>query len=179
MKIKYLIWALIIIYSCKNESSILNYPETKKIPIIDNYFGISVTDNYRWLEDDKSEETSEWTKSQNKFTFDYLNKIPLRAVSGNSIIAETNFNSNHIINKKISVINTSRKNIHAGSTYHNGFENNGIDKSNLIKINEDQFIEEFLPKVVCTNANCEVVDKEGNIKGYITNKELQKSLSKS
>ena len=26
MKIKYLIWALIIIYSCKNESSILNYP---------------------------------------------------------------------------------------------------------------------------------------------------------
>ena len=58
-------------------------------------------------------------------------------------------------------------------------ENNGIDKSNLIKVNEDQFIEEFLPQVVCTNANCEVVDKEGNTKGYITNKELQKSLSKS
>ena len=58
-------------------------------------------------------------------------------------------------------------------------ETNGIDKSNLIKVNEDQFIEEFLPQVVCTNANCEVVDKEGNIKGYITNKELEKSLSKS
>ena len=58
-------------------------------------------------------------------------------------------------------------------------EANGIDKSNLIKVNEDQFIEEFLPQVVCTNANCEVVDKEGNTKGYITNKELQKSLSKS
>ena len=58
-------------------------------------------------------------------------------------------------------------------------EANGIDKSNLIKVNEDQFIEEFLPHVVCTNANCEVVDKEGNTKGYITNKELQKSLSKS
>ena len=58
-------------------------------------------------------------------------------------------------------------------------EINGIDKSNLIKVNEDQFIEEFLPQVVCTNANCEVVDKEGNTKGYITNKELQKSLSKS
>jgi len=58
-------------------------------------------------------------------------------------------------------------------------ETNGIDKSNLIKINEDQFIEEFLPQVVCTNANCEVVDKQGNVKGYITNKELQKSLSKS
>jgi glycine betaine/proline transport system ATP-binding protein len=58
-------------------------------------------------------------------------------------------------------------------------ETNGIDKSNLIKVHEDQFIEEFLPQVVCNNANCEVVDKEGNTKGYITNKELQKSLSKS
>ena len=58
-------------------------------------------------------------------------------------------------------------------------EANGIDKNNLIKVQEDQFIEEFLPQVVCTNANCEVVDKKGNVKGYITNKELQKSLSKS
>ena len=58
-------------------------------------------------------------------------------------------------------------------------EANGIDKNNLIKIEEDQFIEEFLPQVVCTNANCEVVDKKGNIKGYISNKELQQSLSKS
>ena len=58
-------------------------------------------------------------------------------------------------------------------------EANGIDKNNLIKIEEDQFVEEFLPQVVCTNANCEVVDKKGNIKGYISNKELQKSLSKS
>ena len=56
---------------------------------------------------------------------------------------------------------------------------NGIDKNNLIKVQEDQFIEEFLPQVVCTNANCEVVDKKGNVKGYITNKELQKSLTKS
>ena len=56
---------------------------------------------------------------------------------------------------------------------------NGIDKSNLIKVEEDQFLEEFLPQVVCNNANCEVVDKSGNIKGYITNKELQSSLTKS
>ena len=58
-------------------------------------------------------------------------------------------------------------------------EANGIDKSNLIKVQEDQFIEEFLPQVVCTNSNCEVVDKQGNTKGYITNKELQHSLTKS
>jgi glycine betaine/proline transport system ATP-binding protein len=58
-------------------------------------------------------------------------------------------------------------------------EANGINKDNLIKVQEDQFIEEFLPQVVCTNSNCEVVDKQGNVKGYITNKELQKSLTKS
>ena len=58
-------------------------------------------------------------------------------------------------------------------------ETNGIDKSNLVKVNEDQFIEEFLPQIVCTNANCEVVDKSGNVTGYITNKELQSSLTKS
>jgi glycine betaine/proline transport system ATP-binding protein len=56
---------------------------------------------------------------------------------------------------------------------------NGIDKNNLVKVQEDQFIEEFLPQVVCNNSNCEVVDKKGNVKGYITNKELQKSLTKS
>ena len=56
---------------------------------------------------------------------------------------------------------------------------NGIDKNNLVKVKEDQFIDEFLPQVVCTNANCEVVDKSGNVTGYITNKELQKTLTKS
>jgi len=55
---------------------------------------------------------------------------------------------------------------------------NGLDKSNLLKVQEDQFIEEFLPQVVCTDANCEVVDKKGNVKGYITNKELKISLTK-
>ena len=55
----------------------------------------------------------------------------------------------------------------------------GIDKSNLLKVEEDQFIEEFLPQVVCSNSNVEVVDKQGNTKGFITNKELQNSLSKS
>ena len=54
-----------------------------------------------------------------------------------------------------------------------------IDKSNVIKVNEDQFIEEFLPQIVCSDSNCEVVDKNGNIKGYITNQELQSSLTKS
>ena len=58
-------------------------------------------------------------------------------------------------------------------------ESDGIEKSSLIKVNEEEFIEEFLPKVVCSNSNCEVVDKQGNTKGYISNRELQSSLTKS
>ena len=58
-------------------------------------------------------------------------------------------------------------------------ESENIDKSNVIKVNEDQFIEEFLPQIVCSDSNCEVIDKNGNIKGYITNQELQSSLTKS
>ena len=54
-----------------------------------------------------------------------------------------------------------------------------IDKSNLIKVNEDEFIEDFLPKIVCSDSNCEVVDKSGHIKGYISNQELQSSLTRS
>ena len=58
-------------------------------------------------------------------------------------------------------------------------QSNDVDKSDLIRVQEDQFIEEFLPKIVCKNSNCEVVDKQGNVRGYITNKELQSSLIKS
>ena len=57
-------------------------------------------------------------------------------------------------------------------------ESDGVDKSKLVKVHEDQFIDEFLPKVVCSNANCEVVDKNGNVRGYITQKELSKALTK-
>ena len=50
--------------------------------------------------------------------------------------------------------------------------------STILKVHEDQFLEEFLPKIVLKDVVVEVVDKAGNVKGYITDKELQKSLSK-
>ena len=51
--------------------------------------------------------------------------------------------------------------------------------SNIIKVNEDSFLDEFLPKVCCTPTTVEVVDKSGNVKGYITDKELSKALTKT
>ena len=55
-----------------------NYPETKMIDHVDTYFGVDVADPYRWLEDDRSEETGAWVEAENKVTFAYLNNIPFR-----------------------------------------------------------------------------------------------------
>lgn len=68
---------LIIIFSCQNEKSLI-YPKTKKINVISNYFDSEIIDPYRWLEDDRSDETEQWVKKQNEVTFEYLNKIPYK-----------------------------------------------------------------------------------------------------
>ena len=56
----------------------LDYPETKKGAVVDTYFGETVADPYRWLEDDMSDETAQWVKTQNKLTFSYLEQVPYR-----------------------------------------------------------------------------------------------------
>jgi prolyl oligopeptidase len=72
----------LLITSCKkdttNEISIMKYPTTKKGTVTDNYFNTEVKDPYRWLEDDKSLETENWVKEQNKVTYTHLDEIPYR-----------------------------------------------------------------------------------------------------
>ncbi|MCG9639356.1 prolyl oligopeptidase family serine peptidase [Vibrio sp. Isolate34] len=55
------------------------YPTTNKQIVSDDYFGQIIEDPYRWLEDDRSDETAQWVESQNEVTFDYLAQIPYRA----------------------------------------------------------------------------------------------------
>ena len=62
----------------QKETTTSVYPATKKVDTVDSYHGVQVSDPYRWLEDDKSEETAEWVKSQNEVTFGYLNQIQYR-----------------------------------------------------------------------------------------------------
>ncbi|MCB0464783.1 MAG: S9 family peptidase [Aequorivita sp.] len=62
----------------KKETISVTYPQTKKVDTVDTYFGVEVKDPYRWLEDDRSEETAAWVKAENEVTFSYLEKIPFR-----------------------------------------------------------------------------------------------------
>jgi len=56
----------------------INYPKTEKKEVNNTYFGTTIKDPYRWLEDDKSAETAAWVKAENEVTFNYLDKIPFR-----------------------------------------------------------------------------------------------------
>jgi len=66
--------------SCQQKETTmsLSYPETKKAVVRDTFFEQSVEDPFRWLEDDRSEETAGWVRRQNQVTFGYLDRIPYR-----------------------------------------------------------------------------------------------------
>lgn len=78
-----LLAATAILAACNQQEKdimVIEYPDTRKdSAVADTYFGTVVKDPYRWLEDDRSEETAEWVKAQNEVTFDYLDQIPYRS----------------------------------------------------------------------------------------------------
>lgn len=67
------------------------YPETKKVNHTDDYFGVKVEDPYRWLEDDRAEDTKDWVKREVAFTSSYLNKIPFREEIKNQLREKWNY----------------------------------------------------------------------------------------
>lgn len=56
----------------------INYPKAPTSNTIDEYFGEKVSDPYRPLENDRSEETKSWVDAENIVTNNYLKKIPFR-----------------------------------------------------------------------------------------------------
>ena len=66
--------------ACKSSMKIkhLPYPEAERTEVVDNYFGTEVADPYRWLEDDRSEQTAAWGAAENAVTQNYLDQIPFR-----------------------------------------------------------------------------------------------------
>lgn len=75
---------LFLLVACKQNNSEtdfkkieVKYPIAKKDSTIrDIYFGTTVPDPYRWMENDTSAETIAWVKEENKVTDAYLSSIP-------------------------------------------------------------------------------------------------------
>jgi prolyl oligopeptidase len=83
MKNTFLLMALsatIASFGQNQKTTTMKYPVTHKGETVDLYFDTKVPDPYRWLEDDKSDETGAWVKAQNQVTYDYLAQIPFRDV---------------------------------------------------------------------------------------------------
>ncbi|MBZ5725412.1 MAG: prolyl oligopeptidase family serine peptidase [Acidobacteriia bacterium] len=54
-------------------------PQTPKRPVTDDYRGVKVVDDYRWLEQAADPEVREWSSRQNARTRSYLDGLPARA----------------------------------------------------------------------------------------------------
>ncbi len=63
----------------KNDVALPAVPSTTKRPVTDDLHGHSVTDNYRWLEDQKAPDTRAWIAEQNKYTDAYLSQVKDRS----------------------------------------------------------------------------------------------------
>jgi prolyl oligopeptidase len=83
--------ALLIIFntyigSARSESAMaiakIKYPETKRVDIVDEFFGQKAFDPYRWLENDvrSDKDVASWVKSQEKVTNAYLATLPGRDI---------------------------------------------------------------------------------------------------
>ena len=59
--------------------TVSSYPETKTVAQQDNYHGTTVSDPYRWLEEE-SEEVNAWVEAQNELARPYLAELPSKAL---------------------------------------------------------------------------------------------------
>jgi prolyl oligopeptidase len=66
------------LYGCGRAKDKILYPVAEKQQVTDAYFGTSVADPYRWLEDDTTQKVAEWVEAENKVTQTFLAKIPFR-----------------------------------------------------------------------------------------------------
>jgi prolyl oligopeptidase len=73
------------------ESAGLTYPVARTMEQTDVYFGTSVSDPYRWMEDVDSAELKTWVGAENALTQSYLAKVPGRDGMLKRLMELTNF----------------------------------------------------------------------------------------
>jgi len=74
-----LLTVLLLVSVCGLAQSIPPLPKTPKHPVVDEYHGVKVTDDYRWLEDGKSPQVIAWTQAENAHARAILDALPIRA----------------------------------------------------------------------------------------------------
>lgn len=93
-----LMGAAVMLQSCADKTASydfpaipVTYPATAQDSTVDTYFGQTVADPYRWLENDTSAQTEAWVKAQNEVTFGYLEKVPFRGHIQKELTERVNF----------------------------------------------------------------------------------------
>ena len=79
MKLHRLAFCFAAAASAALAASLPPIPDTPKKPIVDVYHGVSVTDNYRWLENNNDPAVKSWIDAQNTRTRAYFDAVPHRA----------------------------------------------------------------------------------------------------
>jgi prolyl oligopeptidase len=78
-----LLFLFVIIIGCRynqNEDNKQKYPKTPKSPIVDNYYGKVIRDEYRGLENLKDTTTINWFKAQDELTESYFKQLKTKTV---------------------------------------------------------------------------------------------------
>ena len=75
----YLCACLLTLAAFAQSPSIRKPPDTPKHPVIDEYHGVKVVDDYRWLENWDDPAVKQWSAAQNARTREYLDHLPARA----------------------------------------------------------------------------------------------------
>lgn len=115
---KWLSAAAAAVFAASISVAQIHYPVTKKVDQSDNYHGTIVSDPYRWLENDTSDETKKWVSQQNAVTFEYLNAIPFRDSISKRLKALYNYERYGI------------PELHNGYYYY--FKNNGLQNQPVL-----------------------------------------------
>src|SRR5437762_13126702 len=56
-------------------------PATRKVPVTETLHGVTITDPYRWVEDQDSPDTRQWIDEQNAYTHPVIDKLRGRDAS--------------------------------------------------------------------------------------------------
>ena len=74
---------LLAIPACGRKAA--TFPPTEKRPVSEEYYGVKIVDNYRWLDDLKDPVVRKWNDTQNAFSRSYFDRFPFLATLGKRV----------------------------------------------------------------------------------------------